>query len=80
MWIRVFTVENYMDLELKQKIDTNEIVRQLEEGNQILVEESDGSLFILNCLNIVGIKVLSDEAVLQLIGNQKQGIKIVDLH
>jgi len=60
MTIRVFTVDNFIDIELKSIIEPQTITEQLEEGNTVVLEESDGNIFILNNLNIVGIKIFKD--------------------
>lgn len=59
MKIRIYTIYNYMDVELATEIDYKILVEQLEEGNTILLEKKSGATFILNNLNVLAIEILN---------------------
>lgn len=56
MQLRVYTIYNYLDVEVKDDIDVSIIINQLEEGNTIMLEKKDGNIFILNNLNVLAIE------------------------
>ena len=56
MRLRVYTIYNYLDVEVKDDIEVSIIIKQLEEGNTIMLEKKDGNIFILNNLNVLAIE------------------------
>lgn len=58
MKLRIYTIYNYIDLEAKANIDIKLITEQLEEGNTVIIEKTDGNVFILNNLNVLAIEII----------------------
>lgn len=58
--IRVYTTENFIDLTVKGKLTPEVLIEQLEIGNSILLEETNGAIFVLNLINLVGLEILPD--------------------
>lgn len=56
--LRIFTIYNYMDIDVKGELTTEILQAQLEEGTTLLLEEIDGSLFLLNNMNVLAIKII----------------------
>lgn len=56
--LRIFTIYNYMDVDVKGELTTEILQAQLEEGTTLLLEEIDGSLFLLNNMNVLAIKII----------------------
>ena len=56
--LRIFTIYNYMDIDVKGELTTEILQTQLEEGTTLLLEEIDGSLFLLNNMNVLAIKII----------------------
>lgn len=59
MCLRIYTIYNYLDLELKDNISIDLIIEQLEEGNTITLEKKDNGIFILNNLNVLAIEKIN---------------------
>lgn len=47
-----------MDVDVKGELTTEILQAQLEEGTTLLLEEIDGSLFLLNNMNVLAIKII----------------------
>ena len=47
-----------MDIDVKGELTTEILQTQLEEGTTLLLEEIDGSLFLLNNMNVLAIKII----------------------
>lgn len=65
MKIRVYTIENYLDLELKATVNKEVLFQQLDAGNTIMAELLNGNDIILNTLNIVGIEIVNEMPPIQ---------------
>lgn len=63
MQLRVYTIYNYLDVEVKDDIDVSIIIHQLEEGNTIMLEKKDGNIFILNNLNVLAIEKIESPPI-----------------
>lgn len=63
MQLRVYTIYNYLDVEVKDDIDVSIIINQLEEGNTIMLEKKDGNIFILNNLNVLAIEKIESPPI-----------------
>lgn len=63
MCLRIYTIYNYLDLELKDNISINLIIEQLEEGNTITLEKKDNGIFILNNLNVLAIEKINSPPI-----------------
>lgn len=57
MKVRLYTTQNYLDLELKANIDKKILFEQLDAGNTMLVELTNGNDIIINTINIVAIEI-----------------------
>ena len=56
MQLRIYTEQTYIDLKIKSTITFEELCRQLEEGNTLLLETEQGTKVILNTINILMIE------------------------
>lgn len=56
MKLRILTNDNFIDIDV---IGTNEdkLMEAIDAGNTIAMKTSDGNIFILNTINVVGIIV-----------------------
>lgn len=63
MQLRVYTIYNYLDVEVKDDIDVSILINQLEEGNTIMLEKKDGNIFILNNLNVLAIEKIESPPI-----------------
>lgn len=59
--IRVYTTENYLDLELKLTVSKDVLLQQIDAGNTIMAELINGNDIILNTLNIIGIEIVNEQ-------------------
>lgn len=65
MKIRVYTTENYLDLELKATVSKDVLLQQIDAGNTIMAELINGNDIILNTLNIIGIEIVNEMPPIQ---------------
>lgn len=63
MKLRIYTIYNYLDITIKQDIEIEMIVKQLEEGTTIMLEKEDGNIFILNNINVLAIEVVAESKI-----------------
>ena len=59
MTLRIHTSNEVIDVTTKANIQVKDLLEQLETGNLVLVETIYNSTFIINCLNINAIEILS---------------------
>lgn len=59
MKVRLYTTQNYLDLELKANIDKKILFEQLDAGNTMLAELTNGNDIIINTINIVAIEIIT---------------------
>lgn len=59
MTLRIHTSNGVIDVTTKANIQVKDLLEQLETGNLVLVETIYNSTFIINCLNINAIEILS---------------------
>lgn len=55
--LRIYTINNYLDIETKDSISIDILTTQLDEGTTIMLETVDGNIFILNNINVLAIEV-----------------------
>lgn len=56
MKLRILTNDNFIDIE-PINVDEDNLMQAIDEGNTIAMKTSDGNVFILNTINVVGIIV-----------------------
>lgn len=59
MTLKIHTNKEVIDVTTKANITIKDILTQLEEGNLVLIETIYNSTFIINCININAIEILS---------------------
>lgn len=59
MTLRIYTNRDTIDITTKANITVKDLLTQLEEGNLVLIETIYNSTFIINCLNVNAIEILS---------------------
>ena len=59
MTLRIYTNRDTIDIRTKANITVKDLLAQLEEGNLVLIETIYNSTFIINCLNVNAIEILS---------------------
>lgn len=60
MTIKIYTDDKTFELNPAINISVNDIYKQLDEGNLIVIDTIDRSTFIINCINIVAIKIINN--------------------
>jgi len=58
MKMRILTNDNFIDIDAD--VDESNLMQAIDEGNTIAMKTSDGNIFILNTINVVGI-IISHE-------------------
>ena len=58
MKMRILTNDNFIDIDAD--VDESNLMQAIDEGNTIAMKTSDGNVFILNTVNVVGI-IISHE-------------------
>jgi len=56
--MRILTNDNFIDIDAD--VDESNLMQAIDEGNTIAMKTSDGNIFILNTINVVGI-IISHE-------------------
>lgn len=59
MKIRVYTVNNYIDIEASPETTKEGIEECLSRGDTVAINTLDNTIIYLNCINIVAIEVLN---------------------
>ena len=59
MTLRLYTDKETLDITTNASVTIKDLLTQLEEGNLVLIETIYNSTFIINCLNINAIEILS---------------------
>ena len=59
MILRVLTDNNYLDVELKEKIDTEKLIRAIDNSSTIMLETKQGTTIFINTINIVAIELIN---------------------
>lgn len=62
MVLRILTDTNYIDVE-PIDISEQDILKAIDESNAVAMKLKDGTTFIMNTINIVGIKIISKEVI-----------------
>ncbi len=58
MKIRVWNQMSYMDIELEEKIDKEQLVKSIDEGSTIYLRTKDNTDLFINTPSIVAIEIL----------------------
>ena len=59
MTLKIHTNKEVIEVTTQANITIKDILTQLEEGNLVLIETIYNSTFIINCININAIEILS---------------------
>lgn len=59
MILRVLTDNNYLDVELKSNIDTEKLIRAIDNSSTIMLETKQGTTIFINTINIVAIELIN---------------------
>ena len=62
MKLRILTNENYIDVQPKN-LTRQQLMEALDTGGSVAMDTVDGSIFILNTLNVMGIYIINDEDI-----------------
>ena len=60
MTIRIYTNDGNIDVITAATVTVDKLLKQLEEGNLVLVETIYGSTFIINCMNINAVELFNN--------------------
>lgn len=58
MKLRIYTEDNYIDVETKVEISKETLISQLDQGTTLMLETIDNNIFILNTINVVAIEII----------------------
>lgn len=58
MKIRIYTTDNFMDIQVKETYTQEQLLGALEEGSAVALDKEDNNIFILNMLNVVAIEIM----------------------
>lgn len=58
MKLRIYMTDSTIDITTNSNIQLKDILEQLEQGNIVLIETIDNTMFIVNCININAIEIL----------------------
>lgn len=58
MKLRIYTEDNYIDVETKAEISKETLISQLDQGTTLMLETIDNNIFILNTINVVAIEII----------------------
>lgn len=59
MILRVLTDNNYLDVELKENIDTEKLIRAIDNSSTIMLETKQDTTIFINTINIVAIEIIN---------------------
>ena len=58
MKLRIYTEDNYIDVETKAEISKETLISQLDQVTTLMLETIDNNIFILNTINVVAIEII----------------------
>lgn len=58
MKLKIYMTDSTIDITPNSNIQLKDILEQLEQGNIVLIETIDNTMFIINCININAIEIL----------------------
>lgn len=59
MILRVLTDNNYLDVELKEQIDTEKLIEAIDNSSTIMVDTKQDTTFFINTINVVAIEIIN---------------------
>lgn len=59
MILRVLTDNNFLDVELKEKIDFDRLTEAIDNSSTIMVETKQETTFFINTINVVAIEIIN---------------------
>lgn len=59
MIFRVLTDNNYLDVELKENIDTEKLIGAIDNSSTIMLETKQDTAIFINTINIVAIEIIN---------------------
>lgn len=59
MIFRVLTDNNYLDVELKENIDTEKLIGAIDNSSTIMLETKQDTTIFINTINIVAIEIIN---------------------
>lgn len=59
MILRILTDNNYLDVELKEQIDTEKLIEAIDNSSTIMVDTKQDTTFFINTINIVAIEIIN---------------------
>lgn len=59
MILRILTDNNYLDVELKEQIDTEKLIEAIDNSSTIMVETKQDTTFFINTINVVAIEIIN---------------------
>lgn len=59
MILRILTDNNYLDVELKEQIDTEKLIEAIDNSSTIMVDTKQDKTFFINTINVVAIEIIN---------------------
>lgn len=59
MILRILTDNNYLDVELKEQIDTEKLIEAIDNSSTIMVDTKQDTIFFINTINVVAIEIIN---------------------
>ena len=59
MILRILTDNNYLDVELKEQIDTEKLIEAIDNSSTIMVDTKQDTTFFINTINVVAIETIN---------------------
>ena len=59
MILRILTDNNYLDVELKEQIDTEKLIEAIDNSSTIMVDTKQDTTFFINTINVVAIEIIN---------------------
>lgn len=59
MLLRVFTNDNYLDIDLKETFDIDRLIEAIDNSSTVLIETKRDTKFLLNTVNIIAIEIIN---------------------
>lgn len=59
MILRILTDNNYLDVELKEQIDTEKLIEAIDNSSTIMVDTKQDTTIFINTINVVAIEIIN---------------------
>ncbi len=59
MILRILTDNNYLDVELKEQLDTEKLIEAIDNSSTIMVDTKQDTTFFINTINVVAIEIIN---------------------